>query len=808
MMEFDFNTHPLTSKLKNVESAGPDKWRASCPCGWNHKHQDKNESLSVEYDRQTKTLLVYCFTGCTVDEICKATNCELSDLRIGAKDPNSFISWYAAQNGLTVVESYSYCYGPYNDGLRKIRFRKPDGSKTFCWLREDPSKKSGFAMTHNGSAHRLYVAGNINNSTVFLVEGEKDANTVHKLMNGTAVSAENGASRATGSKWLEEYTQQLAGKTVYILWDNDDIGKQFAQVEAQEIAKSAQSVFLLDLPSAWPNCPEKADITDYVNAFGQDEAYLTVASLIATAEKYTASEPELLATNETINLADPAAAAPAGTVTDTAESWEPIIKSAALPVFPLEVFPGWIQAYIRNYAATTGVNTDYCAAAVIAAVSAVIVGHCDIPFNGSHREPAQLYTAFVGGSGSMKSSVINQFFGPLRERLQMLNKNVNQDNYAIKMQIEDLEKAIAAEQKKKAPNEEQIRLDSAAVCELREKRKSGYPVPLDDITPEALVSSMKHTRGTANIASAEGNIINVLTGHSYTQRGATPNLDAFLKGYDAEPIHAFRVTTGEIDIQRADISILLAIQPGLLERLLNSSDAVGRGLAQRFIIYAPEAVADEIDHTKSVPMEPEHAERWKAHLEYLLSRYMEPDDPAKLMQLEPAADMIIRQFWNYETGLKNERGAADEDSIIGWISKLHGKALRVAAIMALLRDKDAQTITREDAQNAVDLFILYYIPQFISAYEKPDCLTRAQRFIVDWILRRAERTGERESFTEREIWNDLRQRTVFNKNGGQDQFRAALDDLQEKNYIRPITIPPASTGKRPTKAWQINPEVY
>ena len=187
---------------------------------------------------------------------------------------------------------------------------------------------------------------------------------------------------------------------------------------------------------------------------------------------------------------------------------------------------------------------------------------------------------------------------------------------------------------------------------------------------------------------------------------------------------------------------------------------------------------------------------------------MEPDDPAKLMQLEPAADMIVRQFWNYETSLKNERGAADEDSIIGWISKLHGKALRVAAILTLLRDKDAQTITKEDAQSAVDLFILYYIPQFISAYEKPDCLTRAQRLIVDWILRRAERTGERESFTEREIWNDLRQRTAFSKSGGQDQFRAALDDLQEKNYIRPITIPPAPAGKRPTKAWQINPEIY
>lgn len=492
---------------------------------------------------------------------------------------------------------------------------------------------------------------------------------------------------------------------------------------------------------------------------------------------------------------------------DPAEPWEPIEKMPPLPVFPLDRFPGWIQDYIHNFTATTGVNPDFCAAAVIAAVSAVVVGHCDVLFN-NHLEPAQLYSAFVGGSGSMKSSVISQFIKPVHKRLRVLNDIVKKDNFAASQRIEEIEYQISQEKKKTKQDVDKLHKLAAQIEQEREGKRNSYPVPLDDVTPEALVSSMRFTRGTANIASAEGNIINVITGHSYTQRGATPNLDVFLKGFDGEPIHGYRVTTGEMDIERADISILLAIQPGLLERLLKSGDAVGRGLAQRFILYAPAVTESEIDHTQAVEMDPVHEQKWAEHLRGIATSFMEPDEPAKVMKLDPAADMIIRKFWNYETAMKKERGAADEDSIIGWISKLHGKALRLAAILALLRDWRAESISEQDAQTAVDLFTDYYIPQFIAAYEKPDNLTKAQRQIINWIVRRSEKTGKRDQFPERELWMDIRQRTAFQGKPGQLAFREAMADLRAKNFIRPIMAAPAPGGHKPVKAWQINPDLF
>lgn len=825
---FDFYTHPLTSKLANVESKGPDRWQASCPCSRNHNNGDKKQSLSILFDRQTNALVLKCHTGCTTAEICEETGCTLSDLFFG-KNPAGFIDWFAKQNDMTFVEMYSYCYGSFNDGLKKLRFIDKNGDKTFRWIKDDNTEKSGYKMTHGGCPNRLYVAGNIGTPTVYIVEGEKDANTLHALTGATAVSAEHGASRTSGGKWFKEYTKQLEGKNVYILFDNDEIGRAFAHVEAQHLTGRAAAVYMLDLPSLWPDAPEKGDITDYNNEFGPEKTIATIQELLSTAEPYTLPEGQPLSWDDTItkdyegqtetpqspviiqgiSTYDAKQGANKPAAPDPAAPWEPLDNGESLPAFPLERFPAWIRDHINQYTATNGVSKDYCAACVLGTISAVTVGHCDIPFNG-HKEPIQLYSLFVGSSGTMKSSVIRHFTKPADDWLRTNNELTRATNYAINKEIEQLEKQLAAEKGKKA-NINTITDLTSKIEAKRKERHNTFPVPWDDVTPESLVNAMKYSRGTANIATAEGNIINVVAGVSYNQRGSVANIDVFLKGTDGEPIHLFRVTTGETDIPRTDLSMLLAIQPALLERLCRSADAVGRGLAQRFLIYSPpEDPKSTIDHTAPVLLDPAYMDRWTQHITTIAARFMDPDSAAITMDLEPEADMIIRQFWNMTTALIKERGTADEDSIIGWLAKCHGKALRVSALLALLRDKNATTITAEDAENAVALFKEYYIPQFIGAYERADNLTREQRQIVNWIIRHAKDTGEQIQFAERDLWLVVRQRVAFSdKSTGQVRFRTALDDLKSKNYIRPAAQKKQEPGRgRIAKTWQVNPEIF
>ena len=275
----------LKSRLRNVKEHGPNKITASCPCGSKHSHDDKARSFSATYDSSSGKILVYCHTGCSFDAICEALGCgkeELMPEPTEQERQRSFLEWYAGKNALRLEAVYSYCYGTFTDGLAKARFRTADGKKDFRWIKTDSSQKSGFRMTHSGCPHRLYVRGDLETaSRCFVVEGEKDADTLFTLTRTPTVSAENGATKGgdAGGKWLAEYTQQLEGKDVYILWDNDPktdpktdpAGLNFAKIEAQALEGHAARLFMLDITEVWPDCPEKGDITDMVEILGAKE---------------------------------------------------------------------------------------------------------------------------------------------------------------------------------------------------------------------------------------------------------------------------------------------------------------------------------------------------------------------------------------------------------------------------------------------------------------------------------------------------------------------------------------------------------
>ena len=281
----------LKSRCRNVHEKGTDAFDASCPCGNNHSHNDKTRSFSARLDSSSGKILVYCHKGCSFDSICSALGCGPHDLmpdKSEQEKQRQFLEWYAKENNLRFVSVYSYCYDGFADGLAKARFISAEGHKTFRWIKADASTKSGFKMTHSGCPNRLYVRGDLGRNEVFIAEGEKDADTLHMLTGYAAACTENGATEASDSrKWFEEYTQQLAGKTVYLLWDNDTTGKAFAEIEAAHILKSAAHLFMLDITTAWAECPDKGDITDMVEALGAEETKARLRRLVANAKERT-----------------------------------------------------------------------------------------------------------------------------------------------------------------------------------------------------------------------------------------------------------------------------------------------------------------------------------------------------------------------------------------------------------------------------------------------------------------------------------------------------------------------------------------
>ncbi len=245
----------ILNRLTGVKG-GSGQWYARCPA-----HDDKHQSLSVSIGQDGRVLL-NCHAGCSVENVAAAMGLTVKDL---------FVDKPKVQERPTITEIYTY-----PNGAQKLRY----SDKHFGW--RQPDGKGGWIWNRKGLPRSLYIAGELS-GVMAVAEGEKDANTLHRL-GWDAVSAEDGAGE---DKWHSEYTEQLKGRHVLIFQDNDDKGKAFAQETAAALNGSAKSVRVLDLSTAWPDMPEKADVSDMVEHYGDERACQLIADLTHTTPEWT-----------------------------------------------------------------------------------------------------------------------------------------------------------------------------------------------------------------------------------------------------------------------------------------------------------------------------------------------------------------------------------------------------------------------------------------------------------------------------------------------------------------------------------------
>src|SRR5262249_15942219 len=139
---------------------------------------------------------------------------------------------------------------------KDFRQRRPDGNGGWIW-NLDGARRVPYHLPELKKAQ-----------TVFVCEGEKDANNVCKL-GLTATTCPGGASKGK-SKWRSEFNQYFVGKTVYISPHNDEAGRAHAMTVAGNLHSVAKEVRIFELPGL----SAKDDISDWINNGGSREALL------------------------------------------------------------------------------------------------------------------------------------------------------------------------------------------------------------------------------------------------------------------------------------------------------------------------------------------------------------------------------------------------------------------------------------------------------------------------------------------------------------------------------------------------------
>lgn len=228
--------------LKGVKQGKDGQYATLCP-----GHDDRNRSLSV---KQTDgKLLVKCFASCELRNILKPIGLTASDLFLnGNKEKSENI------NPRELVATFSYQDA---SGIELYQVRRYEPKAFDVWHKETGKYVPGLG----GSTPVLYRLLQLEEwiaqgKIIYLPEGEGKVDRLVEL-GLAATTAPFGAKY----EWLLAFTQSLAGAYVCILVDNDNPGKEFADVKAKNLLGVVSSVTVLLLP----NLPDHGDIKDWLN---------------------------------------------------------------------------------------------------------------------------------------------------------------------------------------------------------------------------------------------------------------------------------------------------------------------------------------------------------------------------------------------------------------------------------------------------------------------------------------------------------------------------------------------------------------
>jgi hypothetical protein len=228
-----------------VRQTGNCTWEALCPA-----HDDGKPSLSIRIS-DTGKVLVHCHAGCKTPAVLAKLGLRMEDLFPAG----------GRKGGPTETITYDYCdaegelvHQTVRYPGKKFRQRQPDG-------------KDGWIWNLRGVHPLLYQLPELIKSDpsalVYVPEGEKDVDSIRGL--GLVATC----NPMGAGKWdlvAEDAARVLAGRSVVVVADKDDPGRDHAQAVAKSLFPHVASVKVIELPGE-----AVKDATDWITAGGNVE---------------------------------------------------------------------------------------------------------------------------------------------------------------------------------------------------------------------------------------------------------------------------------------------------------------------------------------------------------------------------------------------------------------------------------------------------------------------------------------------------------------------------------------------------------
>ncbi|MCE9543999.1 MAG: DUF3987 domain-containing protein [Planctomycetia bacterium] len=447
--------------------------------------------------------------------------------------------------------------------------------------------------------------------------------------------------------------------------------------------------------------------------------------------------------------------------------------------FPVDALPEPVADLVAEGAEAIGCDASYLALPKLVAVASAIGNSRTIFLSDTWQEPAVIWAASVGDSGTLKSPAHERALAPLRRR--------QADAFAVHdaaMQVhEGLLQVFEANRK----------------AWQAKGRKAGEPPPetpqrpvcvrylVSDTTIEALAQRLSENPRGLLIEADE--LAGWLRSFDKYRAGKGGDCAAWLSMHRAGAVTVDR-KTGErpqLYIPRAAVSVCGGIQPGILRACIGREHAEDGLLARLLLSYPPRRQKQWRDATI-------HPATLVA-IDSLFGRLLELNantdkhgawQPVAL-PLTPEAKRLWIVFYNEHAA---ELADLSGDLAACW-SKLEGYAARLALICQLIHGPESEAIDEDAMQSGIALARWFGAEaRRVYGLLAEDDDDRDRRQLVEWI------EGHGGNVTAHELAHGPRA-----YRGNPTAAEAALAALVKAGYGKWETRPAGAGGGRPTRAF-------
>jgi len=452
--------------------------------------------------------------------------------------------------------------------------------------------------------------------------------------------------------------------------------------------------------------------------------------------------------------------------------------------FPVDALPAQIAGLVRAVAGATGTDPSWAALAALAVMAGCLGNRAAVILKRGWVEPAIVWVALVGKSGSIKSVVLRLVTRPLVELFTEERAAFADKSRTYTVELERYNVAMStwkSAQKSGPPTDPPVEPEQP-----KEKR-----VLVSDVTIEKLAALLgDNPLGLLLVRDELAGLVNSFDRYA---RGKGSDLQSWLSMNDGGALLVDRKSDGSTFVERASVSLLGTIQPFTLAHVFGSVERETGLLARILLAYPPDRPALWSD--SELPDNVVAA--WRGLLAALLALDPARDDVGRpRLRLIPLADDAKQVFVTWHDRHARELASLADDHLRAHWSKLKGMCVRIALLFACTEaanGKSVSAVSVDSLERAIRVteWLKQESARIYARLGESD-EDRDRRRLVEWIARRGG------TVTVRELTHGL---WAFREDA--PGARVALDDLVKWGVGQWVYPAPSPRGGHPGERFEL-----